>query len=362
MTPIRTSPVTGAMAWRGTDFRSKDDIAFDLTRRHVDALRELLLQAEKTARDDLAFEQCRHQDLGRDLRGVLEEIQLGRGIVILRGLPVGEHSEAEVERMFWIVGQHIGAPLSQNSLGERMVPVREERMDGAQSVRANKSNQELALHSDETEVFSLLCVRQSGQGGESQFVSSMSLYNEVLARRPDLLPTLYRGFPYHRRGEHAEGVPPVSDYDVPVYSNLDGNVSCHFIRHVALAGMHALGREPTPQELDAMNTMRDIAGELKFECKLAPGEAVIANNFIVLHSRSGFEAASDPARGRLLLRLWLEPREWRRPVVPEIRTHRNRHGRSGVDPVPGRTIKPNEYAALSEAELRLLKASTTDAA
>ena len=47
-------------------------------------------------------------------------------------------------------------------------------------------------------------------GGESYLASSMTLYNEVLARRPDLLPALFEPFPTDRRGEVPEGMQPLS--------------------------------------------------------------------------------------------------------------------------------------------------------
>ena len=41
------------------------------------------------------------------------------------------------------------------------------------------------------------------------------------------------------------------------------------------------------------------------EFLLQPGDMIFINNLTVLHARSGFENDPDPAKKRLLLRLWL---------------------------------------------------------
>ena len=43
MTPIYSARINHPMAWRGGDF-SKGDIAFDLSRKHVAALEDVLLR------------------------------------------------------------------------------------------------------------------------------------------------------------------------------------------------------------------------------------------------------------------------------------------------------------------------------
>ena len=77
-----------------------------------------------------------------------------------------------------------------------------------------------------------MCVRQARRGGYSQYASGLAVHNEILANRPDLMPVLYRGFPYHRRGEEASSAAPITPYDVPVFSNIDGHVSVFMVREI----------------------------------------------------------------------------------------------------------------------------------
>ena len=76
MTPICSTRIDHPMAWHGRDF-SKEDIAFDLTSRHVSALEDVLL---KVRRADLPLSQifaghCRHPALDRDLERIFDEIR-----------------------------------------------------------------------------------------------------------------------------------------------------------------------------------------------------------------------------------------------------------------------------------------------
>jgi hypothetical protein len=104
------------MGWHGRDF-CKEDIAFDLTSRHVAALEDVLQKVRQGGLPlgQILREYCRHPALDRDLEGVLDEIQQGRGIVIVRGLPVEAHSVEDIATMFWAIGTHLGRGVSQSA-------------------------------------------------------------------------------------------------------------------------------------------------------------------------------------------------------------------------------------------------------
>ena len=78
------------MTWRGADL-GKNDIAFDLTRRHAAALEQLLDRFRKRGLglDQILPEHCRHPALDADLARVFDEIQEGRGIVGLEAMACG---------------------------------------------------------------------------------------------------------------------------------------------------------------------------------------------------------------------------------------------------------------------------------
>ncbi len=345
--PILSTPVEGPMAWRGSDLR-KDDIAFDLSPAQAAALEDVLLRVRKARLPlrEIGLEHCRHPALDFDLARVFDEIQDRRGIVIVRGVPVAAHSVDDVSTMFWALGAHFGRGVSQSARGDVLGLVRDETQPGqAESARGYTSRRELSLHVDLGQIVGLMCVRQARGGGLSQYASGLAIHNEILATRPDLMPVLCRGFPYHRRGEQAPDVAAITPYDIPVFSERGGKVSVFFVGEIFNAAFRDLKRAFTPEEIDAIDTFRATARRLQFETRLEAGEATFLNNYAVMHARSEFEDWEEPENKRLMLRLWLDAERNVRPVTPHIHIYENQDGRSGIDPQPGRRPATADYRA-----------------
>jgi hypothetical protein len=335
------------MAWRGNEIR-RDQITLDLSARQVAALEEVLGRIEEAglALGDIGPEHARHPALDTTLAKVFEEIQHGRGIVIVRGFPVTQYSVEQIGKMYWALGAHFGRGVSQSALGDLLGQVRDETPPGqAESARGYLSRRELSLHVDLAQIVGLLCVRQGRAGGFSQYASGLAIHNELLETRPDLMPIYYRGFRYHRRGEQPADHPEITPYNVPVFSNVDGTINVFYVREVAAVAMRELGLEYSEQELDALDTFRATARKLQFETGLEPGEATFLNNYTVMHARSEFEDWDEPQRKRLMLRLWLDAHRDQRPAAREIHIYENKGGVSGIDPVPGRKPAEAKYRA-----------------
>jgi Taurine catabolism dioxygenase TauD, TfdA family len=363
-TPIHTEQIHDATAWIGSDFVGKEDITVRLTEANVNALEELLVTTRGLERDAIERSDCSHPELDGDLQAVYEEIMFGRGLVVLAGFPLDDHSLDDIERMYWIVCSHFGRLVSNNSFGHRMVRVQQEILpDGAQPARGTKSNGELAMHNDAADILSLLWVHQAKKGGESQFASGPAAHNAILSTRPDLLPILYRGFPHHRRSEQPDNQPDVTPYDVPIFSNVNGRVCINFTYSSIAPALRVLGRELTDLENEALELLRGVLVRQQFEFRQDRGEAVIGNNFVMCHSRSDFVDGPDPQRRRLLLRAWMEvPLEDRRlPIGRSFFHMENENGRLGYDPVPGREgrIAINDYANVDKDLADMFKAAQT---
>ena len=125
-TPILTEPVHDPMAWAGADFAGDDDLVYRLTPATVAGLEEILVRVRDLPRDDIGREHVGHPDVDGPAREVYEELIRGRGLVVVRGFPVAEHTIDENERIFWIWLSHFGELLSNNSFGHRMVRVQQE--------------------------------------------------------------------------------------------------------------------------------------------------------------------------------------------------------------------------------------------
>lgn len=355
--PVLSKPAEGPMTWYGSDLR-KENIAFDFSRAQASALEDVLLRVRKARLPvaDVKPEHCRHPALDDALARVFNEIQNGRGIVILRGIPVADHSVDDVSTLFWAIGTHFGRGVSQSARGDVLGLVRDETAPGAEeSARGYTSRRELSLHVDLGQIVGLMCMRQARTGGLSQYASGLAIYNDILATRPDLMPVLCRGFPYHRRGEEAPDAAPITPYDIPVFSERDGKISIFFVGEIFNAAFRDLQRAFTPEEIDAIDTYRATARKLQFETRLEAGEATFLNNYTVMHARSEFEDWEEPEKKRLMLRLWLDVEHDARPVIPHIHIYENKGGRSGIDAQPGRLPATADYRA-PDADVRRVAA------
>ena len=354
--PVLSRPAEGPMTWQGSDL-CKEKIAFDFSRAQAAALEDVLLRVRNAglAMADIKPEHCRHPALDDTLAHVFNEIQGGCGIVILRGIPVADHSVDAVSTMFWAIGTHFGRGVSQSARGDVLGLVQDETPPGAEeSARGYTSRRELSLHVDLGQIVGLMCVRQARTGGYSQYASGLAIYNEILATRPDLMPVLCRGFPYHRRGEESQDAEPITPYDIPVFSQRDGKISIFFVGEIFNAAFRDLKRAFTPEEIDAIDTYRTTARKLQFETRLEAGEATFLNNYTVMHARSEFEDWEEREKRRLMLRLWLDVEHNARPVIPQIHIYENKGGRSGIDPQPGRIPATANYRAPDAAVRRAL--------
>lgn len=323
--------------WRGEQFNGIDVLAVDLNDELLSDLQEaaLLLAAAGADPATLTGEDLPPGPLVPILGALRQTLLDGRGIAVLRGLPVERLPTNVIELMFLGIGLELGTPESQSVMGEVVGHVTDVT-DTDPHARAYRDRSELSPHTDLADLFSLLCVRPARTGGVSRFVSALTIHEEMRRQRPDLLERLYRGFHYHRFGEEGPGQESITPHRVPVFSSLDGMVSCRYVRQfIDMAADEDPGSALTDEDIEALDMFEETAErpDLRIEHTLAAGEAVVANNYTVLHSRTAFKDHADASRRRLLLRLWLSV-DPPRPVVAETRLHATG---PGITFQPGRT-------------------------
>jgi len=330
----RFLPVADASAWRGADLTATDrwlhrlnaeelaDLAVALAE-----LRQLGLPTIAIRRDDVPL-----PALAPRLAQWLEEARSGRGFFVIRGLPPERFAEAEREALFWAIGTHFGQAVSQNSHGDLLGHVFDQgREYGSANTRGYQTKARLDFHTDRCDLVGLLCQRRAREGGLSSVVSTMAIHDEILATRPDLLPILYRGFHYAER-ETADRPDGVTAQPIPVFSRHAGWLSCRFIRNPIETGARRRGIAFTAAEQEALDLMSNLAArpDMRLDMMLEPGDMQFCNNYVVSHARTDFTDWPDPARARLMVRLWLSF-EGRRPLAANFGEH---------DGIPARLAPP----------------------
>jgi hypothetical protein len=321
-------------AWTVPDLGGKDDLAFDLAARHIQALEDGLahLKVDAADHDGITIERFPLNTIADDVGAWRDEIRQGRGIVQLRGLPVDRYDPDDLKRLYLGLGTHLGRPVSQSNMGDLIGEV--VNIGGKDKrERAYRNSRELKLHTDRCDHLAMLCVRPAIEGGVSGYASAITIHNIMVAECPDLLALLYRGYYHHRFGEQSPGEPPVTAERIPIFSVTDGVPSVIYIRgyiDLAVEEGHVTLSEDERAALDALDEISNRP-EVRLDFIQAPGEIVLTNNCLLLHTRTAFEDSDDPALKRLLLRLWL--REDDRPMAPGVLMHK---GMGGIEKRDGK--------------------------
>lgn len=314
-------PVAGPSVWYGRDLQARTDWMFNFSANELVEL-DAAVRACRAGGTPLADISPAHFPLpllGPRLETILGELLEGRGFAMLRGFPVERYSREEQAIAYMGIGAHLGRPRSQNAKGHLLGHVKDLGMDITDpKVRYYQTSRKLEYHTDSVDIVGLLCLKTAKTGGESFIASSMTLYNEILRRRPDLVPALFEPYPTDRRGEVPEGMKPW--FDMPIYHQHAGYLSCIYVRQYIESAQQLFpeARRLRREQCEAMDLMDELLNDPQIHLSMAflPGDMQFLHNHQILHSRNDFENWPEPARHRHLLRLWLAPPGGR--PLPEI--------------------------------------------
>lgn len=247
--------------------------------------------------------------LGVKLDALREELLHGRGFALLRGLPVERLSKAEAAIMYWGIGAYLGTPVSQNAQGHLLGHVIDVgRDENDPSARIYQTNARQFYHADSCDIVGLLCLRKARSGGLSTIVSSVTLYNEMCARAPDLVDELFQPFHVDRRGEVPVGAKPW--YEVPVFNWYEGALSTYYVRrYIVSAQRFADVPRLSARQIAAFDAFDAICDDPRVHLSMdfEPGDMQFLHNHQILHDRTAFVDFDDADKRRYLLRLWLCP-------------------------------------------------------
>jgi hypothetical protein len=255
----------------------------------------------------------------------------GRGFIFLRGLPSVALTVLQHAIIQWGLGAYIGRATHQNGRGHLLEHVVNAGGDINTTGRGYNSPSALGFHADSADAFSLTCIRAAKSGGQHSIVSSVTLHNEMLKRRPDLVRELAFRFYRTRRGEELPGDAPFQRQ--PVFSVTDGyfaarSASYTIDRAQKLPGVPLL----TAAQKEALALYQSLSRELALAIEWQPGDVSFVLNHVSLHARTAYEDWPERERRRHLLRLWLDLRG-ARPVHADIaREMSGIRLRPGVEP------------------------------
>ncbi len=317
--------IHGPSAWYGPDLVQRDDWIETLSEAEVAEVEAATRALSGSQREIVAI---RRDDfplptLGSRLQRLLDDALNGRGFVLLRGLPVERQSRfqkwtrRESAIAFFGLGAHLGSARSQNARGHALGHVKDlGRQSSDPNARIYQTRERQTYHTDSCDVVALLCLQPARRGGLSSLVSSVTIFNEMRRRRPDLLPVLFEPIETDRRGEIPAGRRPY--FNIPIFNWHAGLLSTIYQRQYIESARRFDEVPPlTSRQIAALDLFDSLANdpELHLFMEFRPGDMQIVHNHTVLHDRTGFEDWPEPDRKRHLLRLWLAPPN-ARPLPP----------------------------------------------
>lgn len=264
--------------------------------------------------------------LAKKLEEVETEVRLGRGIVVLRGVPLDlTNEDMDILTMNLGLSCYLGraAPLT----GSLTTQVRRAMIDRAAEDRSDTNaapdaatphllnslkNILTGYHTDVGgDILSLLCIRKGEVGGISSLCSVFAVHNELIKRgRMDVLKTLLEPeWCWDMSIFHSQGASAFSETNKeerfvrrPILTYNDGFLSCVYTWLLRKEGAEPL----TPEQTEALRVVEEIAQSKEFclQFYLEPGDLSLMNNHTIIHARSHFE--DTPENPRHLVRTWIE--------------------------------------------------------
>jgi hypothetical protein len=311
-----THSITDARAWRASTIDDRECWYYPLSERCLAALdatiRQLRLAPRQTTELTVSETPC--ASCAADFQPVLSALETGRGFAIISGLPCQRYSVAEQQAIYWLVGQLLGRPFTQNVQGTLLYDVRDTGQDVRYGARFSVTNADTGFHTDNSfgeeilDYVGLLCIQTARSGGLNQLISVYSLHNELLDRHPDAKEVLYHPFHIDRRGGLRPGDAPTVQF--PILHWDSNGLVCRYLRYWIEAGHEKAGVPLTPAQNRALAALDQVLANpaLRVEFGLKPGDMWFINNRWLLHSRSAFEDYAEPERRRHYMRLWLQRR------------------------------------------------------
>lgn len=302
---MKLQPFQSAAVWRGAELLQQPGWEKRLSSEELNEIDTALNNVADIPVTDITPTQFPLPQLKQRLLAIQDSLENGTGAVMLKGIPVDRYSLDELRRIFWGLSCHIGTPVSQSALGEKIFSVRNEGFNDLDAkTRGPNTKKKLSFHTDRCDVIGFLCLQPAMIGGENQIVSSVAVYNEILSTRPDLLEVLSQPFYYQRHNVDLGNEHPFTQQ--PIFSIHRGHFAANFLRVlIERAYDHPTTPEMTAKQREALDYLETVAARpsLNATFRQAAGDVVLLNNFVTFHRRTEFD--DDATKPRHLLRIWL---------------------------------------------------------
>ncbi len=121
----RQTPVEGPSAWTAAELQDDRDWVHQLSASEVAELDAALERALESgvAHSPFSKEEFHLPTLQTTLETVIRQVEQGRGVALLKGIPVERYDRAALRALYWWLSTYLGEAISQTSRGEMIASV-----------------------------------------------------------------------------------------------------------------------------------------------------------------------------------------------------------------------------------------------
>lgn len=307
-TPLQ--PLRCAAAWTAAEMADTSRWMHELSASDADDLIKLVADVKSKKLDiiDMSRSDVDLPHLAPRLARIRKQVFHGYGFALIRGFPVEHFDREETMIAYLALGLHFGEPVSQNAKGHLIGHVTDLSVDYRTdvNVRPYQTNLEMQPHTDSCDIVGLLTLHPAKSGGLSRLASSVSAYNAMVERCPELAEELSQPVYWDRRGEIPADKKPY--YQLPIFNRYDDFLTTIYgPPFLYVVTRHKEVPELTVKRRAAYAMLEKLAmdDEFRLDMTLQRGDVQLVLNHVILHTRTEYQDYDDPALRRHLLRLWL---------------------------------------------------------
>ena len=305
MQNLSPEPIRGRRVWTAA---SIDDASAWTTVLSDESLDELETHVGREDMEPPNLSRPHLPRCARQLGPVREELDRGRGFALVERLEEARFGGGTVPA-YWALGRLLGRPFAQDVAGTLLYDVRDTGRSVADGARFSVTRAESSFHTDNAfneelpDFVGLLCRRAALEGGRSQLIDAMALYNELLG--PVDPETLHGAFWFDRRGQEGPGEPPIARRRL--FTRDGDELSMRYMAYYIEVGQERAGEALTPAQARLLESVEEVLARpgMRVEFDLLPGQMLFTDNHRILHNRTAFTDHPEAADRRHCVRLWL---------------------------------------------------------
>ena len=157
MNKILRSQLNGSSVWNADTFENDDSWIYNFSDEELSEIDGALedLRAVNLAFPNFSKTDFHLPKLETKLNEFSNELENGRGFVVLRGLPVHRYNDDEVNAIYYGLGLNLGQPVSQNFNSDMIGTVMNVGDLEDKNTRVYQTNLYLPYHTDPSDVVGL---------------------------------------------------------------------------------------------------------------------------------------------------------------------------------------------------------------